>query len=134
MELRLVQKDDIENHWDKIKPSLKKMARNWRYEQAYCELKRESAHLYLTIQNNEETGYVILQDSNFGIHVWAAYNKNNNVLVEGLEAIKQLAKKINLTRYPKYEHISFSTYRKAWEKVAPKLGFEKSGLIWKVNL
>lgn len=134
MELKLVRKNQIEHYWDKIKPSLKKMAQNWRYEQAYNELMNESAYLYLTIKKKEETGYIILQKCNFSIHIWAAYNKNNNVLYEGLEAVKDLTIKLNLTRYPKFESITFSTYRKAWEKVAPKLGFKKAGTIWKFTL
>ena len=90
MKLKLVPYNEIENYWGKIKPSLIKMARNWRYEQAYCELKHQSAFLYLTIEDEQETGYVILQKHFNSIHVWAAYNKKNNVLIDGLESMEQM--------------------------------------------
>jgi len=128
MKLKLVPYNQIENYWEKIKPSLIKMARNWRYEQAYCELKYQSAFLYLTIEDEQETGYVILQKHDYVIHVWAAYNNKNNVLIDGLERIKEIAKKHNCL------FISFKSYRKAWEKVAPKLGFKKENEFWKLKL
>jgi hypothetical protein len=39
MILQYVPTNDIGVYWDKIKPSLENMARSWRVEDAYCELK-----------------------------------------------------------------------------------------------
>lgn len=145
MNLQYVPVHEIGNYWDAIKPSLVKMARNWRVEDAYCELKEGRADLFLTInddsaftysikevpgdikpQYNTVNGYIITQRHGNALHIWAAYNDTNDVLEKGLEAVKQLAKTYDLKK------ITFKSYRKAWDKVAPKLGFKRE--IWTYDL
>jgi hypothetical protein len=126
MILQYVPTNDIGVYWDKIKPSLENMARSWRVEDAYCELKEGRASLFLTIEDKYNTGYVILQQQGLSLHIWAAYNDNNNVLEIGLDCIKELALSHRL------KQITFKSYRKAWDKVAPKLGFKRE--IWTYDL
>jgi hypothetical protein len=126
MQLQYVPTQDIGVYWDKIKPSLKNMARSWRVEDAYCELKEGRASLFLTIEDKYNTGYVILQQQGLSLHIWAAYNEKNNVLESGLDLIKELAQQYNL------KHITFKSYRKAWNKVAPQLGFKQD--LWSYDV
>ena len=126
MYLQYIPVHEIGTYWDAIKPSLVKMARNWRVEDAYCELKEGRADLLLTIEDNYFTGYIITQRHGNALHIWAAYNEKNDVLEKGLEAVKELALSHRLKK------ITFKSYRKAWDKVAPKLGFKRE--IWTYDL
>ena len=126
MQLQYVPTQDIGVYWDKIKPSLENMARSWRVEDAYCELKEGRADLFLTIEDKYFTGYIITQRHGNALHIWAAYNDNNNVLEIGLDCVKELALSHRL------KQITFKSYRKAWDKVAPKLGFKRE--IWTYDL
>ena len=134
MQLQYVPVNQVGYFWDFIKPSLSEMAQNWRVEDAYCELKEGRADLFLTInddnafayaiqevpsdikpQYDNVNGYIITQRYNDTLHIWAAYNNTNDVLEKGLDAVKQLAQIYELKK------ITFKSYRKAWDKVAPKL-------------
>lgn len=126
MQLQYVPTNDIGVYWDKIKPSLQNMARSWRVEDAYCELKEGRADLFLTIEDKYFTGYIITQRHGSALHIWAAYNEKNDVLEKGLDAVKELALSHRL------KQITFKSYRKAWDKVAPKLGFKRE--IWTYDL
>ena len=126
MNLQYVPVHEIGTYWDAIKPSLVKMARSWRVEDAYCELKEGRADLLLTIEDNYFTGYIITQRHGSALHIWAAYNEKNDVLEKGLDAVKELAQSNGL------KQITFKSYRKAWDKVAPKLGFKRE--IWTYDL
>ena len=126
MQLQYVPTQDIGVYWDKIKPSLENMARSWRVEDAYCELKEGRADLFLTIEDKYFTGYIITQRHGNALHIWAAYNEKNDVLEKGLDAVKELAQSNGL------KQITFKSYRKAWDKVAPKLGFKRE--IWTYDL
>jgi len=126
MYLQYVPVNDIGVYWDKIKPSLKNMAHTWRVEDAYCELKEGRADLFLTVEDNYFTGYIITQRHGDALHIWAAYNDKNDVLEKGLDCVKELAQSHRLKR------ITFKSYRKAWNKVAPKLGFKRE--IWTYDL
>ena len=126
MQLQYVPTQDIGVYWDKIKPSLENMAHTWRVEDAYCELKEGRADLFLTVEDNYFTGYIITQRHGDALHIWAAYNDKNDVLEKGLDCVKELAQSHRLKR------ITFKSYRKAWNKVAPKLGFKRE--IWTYDL
>jgi hypothetical protein len=145
MQLQYIPTQDIGVYWDKIKPSLENMARSWRVEDAYCELKEGRADLFLTIDDDNAftytiqsvhkdiqpkfsnaTGYIITQRYGDNLHIWAAYNDTNDVLEKGLESVKQLAQTYGL------KQITFKSYRKAWDKVAPKLGFKRE--LWTYDL
>ena len=126
MYLQYIPVNDVGNYWDSIKPSLTQMAHNWRVEDAYCELKEGRADLFLTIEDSYFTGYIITQRHGNALHIWAAYNEKNDVLEKGLEVVKELALSHRLKK------IAFKSYRKAWDKVAPKLGFKRE--IWTYDL
>ena len=80
----------------------------------------------LTIEDSYFTGYIITQRHGNALHIWAAYNEKNDVLEKGLEAVKELALSHRLKK------ITFKSYRKAWDKVAPKSGFKRE--IWTYDL
>ena len=120
MQLKYVNPNELKQVWQQIKPSLNDMANksNWIVEDAYSDIKEGRAVLYLTIENNYFTGYVITQIVDKCLHIWAVYNTNNNVLVDGLEEVKKIATQQGL------QEVTFIPLRKGWNKLAPKLGFE----------
>jgi hypothetical protein len=128
MILQYIPPNNLRQVWSQIKPSLEDMAKRstWIVEDAYCDLKEGRANLYLTIEDKYFTGYIITQTLGDKLHIWAAYNNKNDVLVDGLEAVKELAKEQGLSE------ITFISPRKGWDKVAPKIGFKPSQWVYKL--
>jgi len=128
MILQYIPPSNLRQVWSQIKPSLEDMAKRstWIVEDAYCDLKEGRANLYLTIEDKYFTGYIITQTLGDKLHIWAAYNNKNDVLVDGLEAVKELAKEQGLSE------ITFISPRKGWDKVAPKIGFKPSQWVYKL--
>jgi len=128
MQLKYIHPTDLRQVWSQIKPSLEDMAKRstWIVEDAYCDLKEGRANLYLTIEDKYFTGYIITQTLGDKLHIWAAYNNKNDVLVDGLEAVKALAKEQGLSE------ITFISPRKGWDRIAPKIGFKPSQWVYKL--
>ena len=128
MILQYIPPSNLRQVWQQIKPSLEDMAKRstWIVEDAYTDIKEGRAQLYLTIKDKYFTGYIITQTLEYKLHVWAAYNINNDVLKDGLEATKELAKQQGLSE------ITFISPRKGWDKIAPKLGFKPSQWVYKL--
>ena len=128
MQLKYIHPTDLRQVWNQIKPSLEDMAKRstWIVEDAYCDLKEGRANLYLTIEDKYFTGYIITQTLGDKLHIWAAYNNKNDVLVDGLEAVKELAKEQGLSE------ITFISPRKGWDRIAPKIGFKPSQWVYKL--
>jgi len=96
----------------------------WIVEDAYVDLVTGKAQLYLAIQDSYFKGYFITQNLCNILHIWAVYGENTNLFEEGMEAIKQLAIKQNLQK------ITFSSVRRGWDKIAPKLGFKPKTWVY----
>ena len=128
MILQYIPSNNLRQVWNQIKPSLEDMAKRstWIVEDAYCDLKEGRANLYLTIEDKYFTGYIITQTLGDKLHIWAAYNNKNDVLVDGLEAVKALAKEQGLSE------ITFISPRKGWDRIAPKIGFKPSQWVYKL--
>ena len=128
MILQYIPPSNLRQVWSQIKPSLEDMAKRstWIVEDAYCDLKEGRANLYLTIEDKYFTGYIITQTLGSTLHVWAAYSNKNDVLVDGLESIKALAKEQGLSE------ITFISPRKGWDRIAPKIGFKPSQWVYKL--
>ena len=128
MILQYIPPSNLRQVWQQIKPSLKEMAKRstWIAEDAYSDIKEGRANLYLTLDKDYFTGYIITQTLGNKLHIWAAYNTNNDVLKDGLEATKELAKQQGLSE------ITFISPRKGWDKIAPKLGFKPSQWVYKL--
>lgn len=127
MILQHIQPSDIKQYWSQIKPSLNDMANQsgeWIVEDAYVDLVTGKAQLYLAIQDSYFKGYFITQNLCNILHIWAVYGENTNLFEEGMEAIKQLAIKQNLHK------ITFSSVRRGWDKIAPKLGFKPKTWVY----
>ena len=128
MILQYIPPNNLRQVWSQIKPSLEDMAKRstWIVEDAYCDLKEGRANLYLTIEDKYFTGYIITQTLGDKLHIWAAYNNKNDVLVDGLEAVKELAKEQGLSE------ITFISPRKGWDRIAFKIGFKPSQWVYKL--
>ena len=120
MELKYVNPNELKQVWNQIKPSLGEIAElggDWIPEDAYCDIKVGKAQLYLGIKDGYFIGYIITQLIGNSLHVWAAYSSSHDILSEGLKQIADIAKQMNA------KDITFSSYRKGFAKIAPKLGF-----------
>lgn len=120
MQLKYVNPNELQQVWNQIKPSLSEIAElgnTWIPEDAYCEIKMGRAQLYLGIKDDYFIGYIITQVLGQSLHVWAAYSSSHDILSEGLKQITDIASQM------KAKEITFSSYRKGFEKIAPKLGF-----------
>jgi hypothetical protein len=128
MILQYIPPNNLRQVWSQIKPSLESMASRstWIVEDAYSDIKEGRANLYLTLDKDYFTGYIITQTLGDKLHIWAAYNTNNDVLKDGLEATKELAKQQGLSE------ITFISPRRGWDKIAPKLGFKPSQWVYKL--
>lgn len=129
MILQYIPPKDIKQVWLQIRPSLNDMATKsgeWIVEDAYVDLMTGTAQLYLAIKNSYFQGYFITQVMGNTLHIWAVYGKNTNLFEEGMVAIKELAKKQNLTK------ITFNSIRQGWNKIAPQLGFKPK--TWELNI
>ena len=121
MQLKYIQPNELKQVWNQIKPSLTEISElggEWIPEDAYCDIKVGKAQLYLGIKDGYFIGYIITQLINQSLHVWAAYSNSHEILAEGLSEIVEIANKMNA------KEITFSSYRKGFEKIAPKLGFK----------
>ena len=120
MQLKYVNPNELKQVWNQIKPSLGEISAlggDWIPEDAYCDIKVGKAQLYLGIKDGYFIGYIITQLINNSLHVWAAYSSSHDILSEGLKQIADIASQMNA------KEITFSSYRKGFEKIAPKLGF-----------
>ena len=121
MQLKYVHPNELKQVWNQIKPSLdeiSKLGGDWIIEDAYCDLKVCKANLYVAIKNGYFIGYIITQHLGTALHIWAAYSISNNIIEEGMDEIKKLAHEAGVNQ------ITFSSYRKGFEKIAPKVGFQ----------
>jgi hypothetical protein len=121
MELKYVNPQELKQVWSQIKPSLTEISElggDWIPEDAYCDIKVGKAQLYLCIKDSYFIGYIVTQLLNNSLHVWAAYSNSHDILSEGLTEIVKIAHNMNV------KEITFSSYRKGFEKIAPKLGFK----------
>jgi hypothetical protein len=135
--LRYIKQGDIQDVWETIKPGLDKIASatdEWIAEDIYMALKLNTCSLFLCEINGNYKGFVVSQkQENYGkvkLHIWAAFSQANdyNVLENSMDEIKSWANNIEAKK------ITFSTTRKGWEKVAPKLGFEKTLTTYEIAL
>lgn len=96
----------------------------WIVEDAYADLITGKAHIYFAFENDYWQGYFIVQQINDSLHIWAVYGKNTNLFKEGMDALTQLAHSSGLNK------ITFSTVRRGWDRVAPKLGFKPKTWVY----
>lgn len=77
-------------------------------------------------------GFILLRFDPNAIFVWQVYIdqkfQNTNLIPGGLEWLKKLAKEKGAP------YLSFSSYRKQWEKVAPRLGFSETYSVFRCKL
>lgn len=120
MQLKYINPNELKQVWNQIKPSLSEISElggDWIPEDAYCDIKVGKAQLYIGIKDNYFIGYIITQLIGKSLHVWAAYSQSHDILSEGLKQIADIASQMNA------KEITFTSYRKGFEKIAPKLGF-----------
>lgn len=107
---------------------------------AYVEegkVKSEDAQAFIVdrLNTNPEkdfVGYMIVRIDNNGFHIWQAHIEEKfagtNIMAMGIEFLKKQAKEVGA------EVLSFSSYRKGWERIAAKLDFQPTYTVYRTKL
>lgn len=121
-EVRYIQKDELRGWWVWVRKGLEKVLQktpeNWIPEDLYCDCYENRSMLWVFMVDNRATGFFVLQPSNKNVHIWVAYLEDPRYLQEGFEHLKGIVRSGN------GETITFSSFRKGWEKRARELGFQ----------
>jgi len=130
--LKWIKPSNIREIWPTIKPGIdiiEGKTDTWIAEQLYHLILTGSVSLHIYYEDKKYTGFIITQQYEFcgekTLHIFAAYSKGNDfdILKENTETIKEWGRNIEATK------ITFSTRRKGWLKVGPKLGYQPSSLV-----
>ena len=121
-EVRYIPKDELRGWWVWVRKGLEKVLQktpeNWIPEDLYCDCYENRSMLWVFMVDNRATGFFVLQSSNKNVHIWVAYLEDPRYLQEGFEHLKGIVRSGN------GETITFSSFRKGWEKRARELGFQ----------
>ena len=121
-EVRYIPKDELRGWWVWVRKGLEKVLQktpeNWIPEDLYCDCYENRSMLWVFMVDNRATGFFVLQPSNKNVHIWVAYLEDPRYLQEGFEHLKGIVRNGN------GETITFSSFRKGWEKRARELGFQ----------
>lgn len=123
--IKYICPSELRKEWPKIREGLEVVRSkghfDWLPEDVYCDCFEQRAMVWLV-----GDGFMVLQPQGNTMHIWAAYSKNHQDVIDGLQHVKEIAKQGNL------EKLTFSSVRKGWEKSARQLGFKPS--TWEIKL
>ncbi len=123
--IKYIAPNELRTVWDEVRKGLEairaKGHTEWLPEDIYCDCYEQRAMLWLVGQ-----GFMVLQPNGKELHIWAAYSSNHQDVLDGLEAVKEMAKKGGCNK------LTFSSVRKGWEKSARILGFTPK--VWELQL
>lgn len=130
MEARYIPKEELRSWWTWVKNGLETVLRktpeSWIPEDIYCDCYENRSMLWVTLVDNKPVGFFVLQPNGPNVHIWVAYLEDPRYLKEGWEHIKGIVRNGN------GETITFSSFRKGWEKRALELGFKARTWICEV--
>ena len=130
MEARYIPKEELRSWWTWVKNGLETVLRktpeSWIPEDIYCDCYENRSMLWVTLVDNKPVGFFVLQPNGLNVHIWVAYLEDPRYLKEGWEHIKGIVRNGN------GETITFSSFRKGWEKRALELGFKARTWICEV--
>jgi len=132
MEYKYIEPKELRKWWATIKPPLEKINSRgndgWILEDVYTDCFNQKSLLFVGIENNRYQGFFILQPLGEILHVWAAYSLENDydIVKNALEFIKSMARQANA------KNITFSSYRRGWDKRAVSYGFRPKSWICEV--
>lgn len=130
MEARYIPKEELRSWWTWVKNGLETVLRktpeSWIPEDIYCDCYENRSMLWVTLVDNKPVGFFVLQPNGPNVHIWVAYLEDPRYLKEGFEHIKGIVRNGN------GETITFSSFRKGWEKRALELGFKARTWICEV--
>lgn len=107
---------------------------------AYVEagrVKAEDAQAFIAdrLNRNPEkdfVGYMVVRIDDNAFHIWQAHIEEKfagtNVMAMGIDFLKKKARDIGGS------FLSFSSYRPGWEKIASKIGFERTYTVYRAKL
>lgn len=132
MEYKYIEPQELRKWWETIKPSLEKIHNRgnngWILEDVYTDCFNQKSLLFVGIENNRYQGFFILQPMGETVHLWAAYSLENSydIVRNALEFIKDMARQAGV------KNITFSGYRRGWDKRAAAYGFRPRQWICEV--
>ena len=130
MEARYISRDELRGWWPWVRKGLdtvlKKTPESWIPEDLYCDCYENRSMLWVTLVDNKAVGFFVLQPNGTNVHIWVAYLEDPRYLKEGWEHIKGIVRNGNC------ETITFSSFRKGWERRAFELGFKPRTWICEV--
>jgi len=122
MKFVYVQPQEIRNVWVYVRGGLcdllKKTQEPWIPEDVYASLVNGKAGLWLANKDNYTVGFIVGVTVNNAFHVWCASGSLQGEIEVWFEKVEEIARASNA------ERITFDSWRPAWSKVAPKLGFK----------
>ena len=128
LSLEYIDPSKLHKVWGLVKEGMEKVRErggdSWLVEDMYMALKNNHSTLHIGYEGAEYRGFLVLTPTvSFDgpvLHIWALYSNGGELelLDEGLEHIKELAKRMNAQR------VTFHSPRKGWEKCGAKLGFK----------
>ena len=132
MEYKYIGSQELRDWWATIKPVLEKIRSKgnsgWIVEDVYTDCFNQKSLLFVLIENSRYKGFFILQPLGETLHVWAAYSLENSydVVENALKYIKGMAKEAGV------KNITFSSFRRGWDRRAAAYGFRPKQWICEV--
>lgn len=122
MEIRAIPNTDIRSWWPFVKTGLEKIltksSEEWIPEDIYANCFCGNSLLWVLMDNSRPMGFWVVIPRGQTIHVWCAYTPYAGTLDIGMKLFCETAKSANMTK------VTFESYRKGWDKVARKHGFQ----------
>ena len=132
MEYKYIEPQELRKWWATIKTPLEKIHgrgnNGWILEDVYTDCFNQKSLLFVGIENNRYQGFFILQPMGETVHLWAAYSLENSydIVRNALEFIKDMSRQAGV------KNITFSGYRRGWDKRAAAYGFRPRQWICEV--
>lgn len=121
MNVRFIPATELKTYWGFIRCGLdrilSKSPEQWIAEDVYAAIVSNQAALWL-FETDRPIGFTVIKPEGDDMFVWCVYGCEGGYLIEGMQHIEQIARAGNAKR------ITFGTYRRGWDKVAPNLGFK----------
>lgn len=136
-EFRWVPPGELGDYWPTIKPGLidtaEKAPGGWTPQDVFLQIAQGHAVLHIALVEQHYRGFMVSKtvDSHEGkkLLIWIAHGDGSgNLMHDNMEQLKDWAKNIKAAK------IQMQSNRKGWARVAPKLGFKVTQIIYEQDV